>query len=150
MLIVSLILLVISNIFKLGTIMTAIISTPSVVIYLCSFVMAFGSIPNTLCSEIFPTRVRGLCITICATTYWCANILITYSFPILFEYIGLAGVFSIYAIGCILALIFVYLKVPETKGMPLEVISEYFALGTIESTEPVRVTADSAHDNTQN
>ncbi|XP_062112843.1 monosaccharide-sensing protein 2-like [Humulus lupulus] len=150
-LIVSLSLLVISSFFKLGTIMTAIISTPSVVIYLCSFVMAFGSIPNTLCSEIFPTRVRGLCITICATTYWCANILITYSFPILFEWIGLAGVFSIYAVGCILAWVFVYLKVPETKGMPLEVISEYFALGTIKSAEPVEITAAaSANESTQN
>ncbi|KAF4403676.1 hypothetical protein G4B88_002529 [Cannabis sativa] len=129
-LIVSLILLVISNFFKLGTVVTAIISTPSVVIYLCSFVMAFGSIPNTLCSEIFPTRVRGLCITICATTYWCTNILVTYSFPILLEWIGLAGVFTIYAVGCIMAWVFVYLKVPETKGMPLEVISEYFALGS--------------------
>lgn len=43
--------------------------------------------------------------------------------------IGLQGVFGIYAVVCSLAWIFVFLKVPETKGMPLEVITEFFAVG---------------------
>jgi hypothetical protein len=43
--------------------------------------------------------------------------------------IGLAGVFGLYAIVCVISFVFVYLKVPETKGMPLEVISEFFAVG---------------------
>ncbi|PON63169.1 Sugar/inositol transporter [Trema orientale] len=135
-LIVSLILLVIGSVFNFGPVMDAIISTPSVVVYLCCFVMGFGAIPNILCAEIFPTRVRGLCIAICALTYWISNIIITYSFPLLFKWIGLAGVFSIYTVGCIISWIFVYLKVPETKGMPLEVISEFFALHTTQAADP--------------
>jgi len=43
--------------------------------------------------------------------------------------IGLEGVFGIYAVACAIAFVFVYLKVPETKGMPLEVITEFFAVG---------------------
>jgi hypothetical protein len=43
--------------------------------------------------------------------------------------IGLAGVFGIYAAVCCISFVFVYLKVPETKGMPLEVITEFFAVG---------------------
>lgn len=141
-LIVCLTLLVISGLFNFDPIMNAIISTPSVVIYLCCFVMAFGVIPNILCAEIFPTRVRGLCIAICAMTYWIGNIIITYSFPILRKWIGLVGVFSIFAVGCIISWIFIYLKVPETKGMPLEVISEFFALGTTQEADPIKADAN--------
>lgn len=43
--------------------------------------------------------------------------------------IGLAGVFGIYAVVCFVSWIFVFLRVPETKGMPLEVITEFFAVG---------------------
>jgi hypothetical protein len=49
--------------------------------------------------------------------------------------IGLAGVFGIYAVVCILALVFVYMKVPETKGMPLEVITEFFSVGAKQGKE---------------
>lgn len=129
-LIVSLFLLVLGSIVNFGSTMNALISTSSVIVYECCFVMAFGVIPNILCAEIFPTRVRGRCIALCSLTYWIGNILITYSFPTMFKLIGLAGVIGIYAIGCIVSWIFVFLKVPETKGMPLEVISEFFAIET--------------------
>ena len=129
-LIVSLLLLVLGYLVNLGSILNALISTSSVIVYLCCFVMAFGVIPNILCAEIFPTRVRGRCIALCALTYWIGNIIITYSFPVMLKGIGLAGVIGIYAVGCIISWIFVFLKVPETKGMPLEVISEFFALET--------------------
>lgn len=43
--------------------------------------------------------------------------------------IGLAGVFGIYAVVCFISWIFIFLRVPETKGMPLEVITEFFAVG---------------------
>ncbi|GMN33091.1 hypothetical protein TIFTF001_003972 [Ficus carica] len=129
-LIVSLLLLVLGNLVNLGSILNALISTSSVIVYLCCFVMAFGVIPNILCAEIFPTRVRGRCIALCALTYWIGNIIITYSFPVMLKGIGLTGVIGIYAVGCIISWIFVFLKVPETKGMPLEVISEFFALET--------------------
>lgn len=111
------------------SVVNATISTIGVVVYTSIFVMAFGVIPNILCSEIFPTRVRGLCIAICALTYWIGNIMVTYSTPFMLNSIGLAGVFGIYVIGCIISWIFVYLKVPETKGMPLEVICDFFAVG---------------------
>lgn len=114
----------------MGSVINATISTTGLVVYSSVFVMAFGVIPNILCSEIFPTRVRGLCIAICALTYWIGNIIVTYSTPLLLSSIGLAGVFSIFVIGCIISWIFVYMKVPETKGMPLEVICEFFAAGT--------------------
>lgn len=113
----------------MGSVCHAVISTVSVVVYFCTFVMGFGPIPNTLCSEIFPTRVRGLCIAICALTFWIGDIIVTYTLPVLLTTIGLAGAFGIYAVVCTISWFFVYFKVPETKGMPLEVITEFFAMG---------------------
>lgn len=128
-LIASLIILIIGQLVDLGTVANAAISTVCVVIYFCCFVMAYGPIPNILCSEIFPTRVRGLCIAICALVYWIADIIVTYTLPVLLTSVGLKGIFIIFAVMCTISWVFVFLKVPETKGMPLEVISEFFAVG---------------------
>lgn len=128
-LLVSLIFLVLGNVIDLGSVAHAIISTVSVIVYFCCFVMGFGPIPNILCAEIFPTRVRGLCIAICALTFWIGDIIVTYTLPVMLNSIGLAGVFGIYAVVCTIAWFFVFIKVPETKGMPLEVITEFFAVG---------------------
>ncbi|XP_039026619.1 monosaccharide-sensing protein 2-like isoform X2 [Hibiscus syriacus] len=126
--IVSLIILVLSVIVKLGTVINAAISTICVILYLCFFVMGYGPIPNILCSEIFPTRVRGLCIAICALTAWVGDIIVSYSMPMMLSSIGIAGIFGIYAVVCLISWVFGFLKVPETKGMPLEVITEFFAV----------------------
>ncbi|WOL05874.1 monosaccharide-sensing protein 2 [Canna indica] len=128
-LIASLIVLVIANLVELSTVVHAVLSTVSVMVYFCCFVMGFGPVPNILCAEIFPTRVRGVCIAICALTFWIGDIIVTYSLPVMLDTVGLAGVFGIYAIVCVIAFVFVFLKVPETKGMPLEVITEFFAFG---------------------
>ncbi|KAJ0641180.1 putative major facilitator, sugar transporter, major facilitator superfamily [Helianthus annuus] len=128
-LILTLVVLVIGSVIDFGSVVNAAISTASVVIYFCCFVMGFGPIPNILCAEIFPTRVRGLCIAICALTFWICDIIVTYSLPVLLTSIGLSGVFGLYAVVCIISWVFVFLKVPETKGMPLEVITEFFAVG---------------------
>ncbi|KAL6578247.1 Monosaccharide-sensing protein 2 [Orobanche minor] len=128
-LIVSLFVLVITNVLDFGTLAHAILSTLCVVIYFFFFVMAFGPIPNILCSEIFPTRVRGVCIAICALVFWICDVFVTYTMPVMLSSIGLAGIFGIYGVICVISYVFVYLRVPETKGMPLEVITEFFAVG---------------------
>ncbi|CAK9163746.1 unnamed protein product [Ilex paraguariensis] len=128
-LILSLIILVVANVFDLGTIAHAVISTICVIVYFCCFVMGYGPIPNILCAEIFPTRVRGLCIAICALAFWICDVIVTYTLPVMLNSIGLAGVFGIYAAVCVISLVFIFLRVPETKGMPLEVITEFFAVG---------------------
>ncbi|URE08055.1 Sugar transporter [Musa troglodytarum] len=128
-LIASLVVLVVANLVELGNVVHAVLSTVSVIVYFCCFVMGFGPIPNILCSEIFPTRVRGVCIAICALIFWIGDIIVTYTLPVMLNTIGLAGVFAIYLVVCVIAFVFVFLKVPETKGMPLEVITEFFAVG---------------------
>ncbi|KAL0907459.1 hypothetical protein M5K25_021872 [Dendrobium thyrsiflorum] len=140
-LICSLLVLIIANLVELGTVAHAVLSTVSVIAYFCCFVMGFGPIPNILCAEIFPTRVRGICIAICALVFWIGDIIVTYSLPVMLNSIGLAGVFGIYAIVCVIAFFFVFLKVPETKGMPLEVITEFFAVGAKQKQQAKQLSA---------
>ncbi|PAN22231.1 hypothetical protein PAHAL_4G004800 [Panicum hallii] len=134
-LIASLVVLIVANVVPMATTVHAALSTGSVIVYFCCFVMGFGPIPNILCAEIFPTRVRGLCIAICSLTFWLGDIAVTYSLPVMLSSVGLAGVFGFYAVVCCLALIFVYIKVPETKGFPLEVIIEFFNIGAKATAE---------------
>ncbi|RDX57937.1 Monosaccharide-sensing protein 3, partial [Mucuna pruriens] len=128
-LIVSLMVLVLRDSFHLSSVLNATITAVGVMVYESCFCMGLGVIPNILCSEIFPTSVRGICISICSLTFWVSTLIVTSSFPFLLHLLGLTGVFVLFVIGCILSWIFVYLKVPETKGMPLEVIIEFFAVG---------------------
>lgn len=128
-LIASLIILVLGSLVDMGKVVNASVSTVSVVLYFCCFVMGFGPIPNILCAEIFPTRVRGICIAICALTFWIGDIIVTYTLPVMLKSVGLGGVFGMYAVVCLISWVFVFMKVPETKGMPLEVITEFFSVG---------------------
>ncbi|KAI0513705.1 hypothetical protein KFK09_009735 [Dendrobium nobile] len=140
-LICALLVLIIANLIKLGMVLHAVLSTISVIAYFCCFVMGFGPIPNILCAEIFPTRVRGVCIAICALVFWIGDIIVTYSLPVMLNSIGLAGVFGIYTVVCVISFIFVFLKVPETKGMPLEVITEFFAVGAKQKQQAKQLSA---------
>ncbi|TVU27580.1 hypothetical protein EJB05_19071, partial [Eragrostis curvula] len=128
-LIASLAALVLASVVPMGAAAHAGVATGSVMVYLCCFVMGFGPIPNILCAEIFPTRVRGLCIAICSLAFWLGDIAVTYSLPVMLNAVGLSGVFGFYAVVCCIALAFVALRVPETKGLPLEVIIEFFNVG---------------------
>ncbi|CAN6200431.1 unnamed protein product [Urochloa humidicola] len=135
-LIAALLVLILANVLAMPATLHAALSTGSVILYFCCFVMGFGPIPNILCAEIFPTRVRGLCIAICSLTFWLGDIAVTYSLPVMLSSVGLAGVFGFYAAVCCLALVFVYMKVPETKGFPLEVIIEFFNIGATQDIIP--------------
>ncbi|KAA8546185.1 hypothetical protein F0562_020921 [Nyssa sinensis] len=128
-LIATLVILILGSVVHVGKVANAAILTVSVVLYFCCFGMGFGPIPNILCAEIFPTRVRGLCIAICALAFWIGDIIVTYTLPVMLNSVGLAGVFGMYAVVCAISWVFVFLKVPETKGMPLEVITEFFSVG---------------------
>jgi MFS family permease len=123
-------ILVLRDLFHLSSILNAAITAICVVTYESVFCMGYGVIPNIICAEIFPTSVRGICMSICSLTFWISSLIITSVFPSMLQLLGLTGVFVLFVVGCIVSLIFVYLKVPETKGMPLEVIIEFFAIGS--------------------
>ncbi len=85
---------------------------------------AFSLAPVTwvLISEIFPNRIRGAAISVAVSALWIACFILTYTFPLLNTTLGAAKTFWLYAGICFLGCMFIWLRVPETKGKTLEQI----------------------------
>jgi len=96
----------------------------AIVIFIAAFAMALGPIPWILCSEIFPTRVRGRAMSVATFVIWVSCYVVAQTFPMLNDSpkIGPALTFWVYALSSLLGLAFVLAMVPETKGRSLEEI----------------------------
>jgi SP family xylose:H+ symportor-like MFS transporter len=100
---------------------------PVLVLTLCTigcYALSLAPITWVLISEIFPTRIRGLAVSISVSALWIACFILTFTFPILNRRLGPAGTFWIYAVICIAGFIFVLMRVPETKNKTLEEIEQ--------------------------
>jgi sugar porter (SP) family MFS transporter len=85
---------------------------------------AFSLAPITwvLLAEIFPNRIRGAAVSVAVSALWIACFLLTYTFPLLNGVLGASGTFWLYAAICMAGVVFILLRVPETKGKSLEAI----------------------------
>ncbi|MFV0435330.1 MAG: sugar porter family MFS transporter [Leucobacter sp.] len=81
-------------------------------------------------SEIFPLHMRGLGIGIAVFCMWIANALLGQFFPTLEATMGLS-VFYLLAAFNLIAFIFMYKLLPETRGRTLESIEEGVTTGQI-------------------
>lgn len=75
-------------------------------------------------SEIFPNRIRGVAMSLASVAHWIANFSLTFTFPAIKEYLGWTLNFWLYALICLIGLIVVKRKLPETKGKSLEEIED--------------------------
>jgi MFS transporter, SP family, arabinose:H+ symporter len=73
-------------------------------------------------SEIFPNRTRGAAMAVSVFALWVGCFALTYSFPSLNSKLGAAGTFWIYGVICVAGFLFMFLRLPETKGKSLEQI----------------------------
>ena len=96
----------------------------AIMVFIAAFAMALGPIPWILCSEIFPTKIRGRAMSVATFTIWTACYLVAQTFPMLHDNpaIGPAKTFGVYAFCSLLGFLFVLMLVPETKGRSLEEI----------------------------
>ncbi|MEQ9423502.1 MAG: sugar porter family MFS transporter [Cyclobacteriaceae bacterium] len=97
--------------------------------YIASFAASLGPIPWVMISEIFPTKTRGVAMSMAVLILWIAVYLVTQFFPILLESIGGAYTFWLFMINAVILLIFVWRIVPETKGKTLEEIERSWKEG---------------------
>ncbi|GAB4829375.1 Fibroblast growth factor 3 [Ancistrocladus abbreviatus] len=83
-----------------------------------------GTVPWIVNSEIYPLRYRGICGGIAATANWISNLIVAQSFLSLTQAIGTSWTFLIFGVISLVALFFVIICVPETKGLPIEEIEK--------------------------
>jgi MFS family permease len=88
------------------------------------FAMTYGPVVWVLLSEIFPNRIRGAAMSISVFSLWTACFIMILTSPMLRETLGKAGSFWIYAAICLFVFVFIYFRVPETKGKSLEQIEK--------------------------
>ncbi|MGA7720177.1 MAG: sugar porter family MFS transporter [Ignavibacteriaceae bacterium] len=86
--------------------------------------MSLAPITWVVISEIFPNRIRGSAMSVAVASLWIACFILTFTFPILNTGLGAAKTFWIYSLICIGGFIFIYIKLPETKGKTLEQIEK--------------------------
>jgi MFS transporter, SP family, xylose:H+ symportor len=88
------------------------------------YAMSLAPVTWVLISEIFPNSIRGPAVSIAVSALWTACFLLTFTFPVLTQRLDTAGTFWLYSAICVAGLIFIVLRVPETKGKTLEQIEQ--------------------------
>ena len=93
-------------------------------LYHISFSPGMGTAPWIVNSEIYPLRFRGVCGGIDATANWVSNLIVAQSFLSLTQAIGTSWTFLIFGGIAVVALFFVIIYVPETKGLLIEEVEK--------------------------
>jgi SP family sugar porter-like MFS transporter len=91
-----------------------------VVLAIACYAMSLAPVVWVVLSEIFPVRIRGAAMAVSTFFLWTACFLLTYTFPILNEYLKASGTFWIYGGICFAGFLFIRSQLPETKGKSLE------------------------------
>lgn len=97
--------------------------------YVACFAFSFGPVVWVIISEIFPTRIRGLAVSIGSFSLMVTGFFITLTNPVLIQTILPSGTFFLYAGLTLPAIWFIWKFVPETKGKTLEQIEKYWKSG---------------------
>ncbi len=87
-----------------------------------SYAMSLAPVTWVVISEIFPNRIRGAAMAVAVSALWIACFILTDTFPWLNAKLGSAGTFWLYAAICVFGFVFIFWKLPETKGKSLEQI----------------------------
>ncbi len=100
----------------------------AVVAYIAGFALSWGPVVWVLLAEIFPNPIKGKAMALAVAAQWIANLFVSWSFKILDGNSTLNALFNhgfaywIYGAMSVLAALFVWRYVPETKGHRLEAI----------------------------
>lgn len=89
------------------------------------YAMSLAPVVWVVISEIFPNRIRGEAMSVAVAALWIACFVLTFTFPLLNKWLGPAGTFWLYAAICAAGFVFVFLRLPETKGKTLEEIERH-------------------------
>jgi len=105
----------------------ALVTAASLLIYSASFMFSWGPITWVLIAEIFPNTIRGGAVAIAVAFQWIFNFIVSSTFVPMFNMHLTEGddfghwfTYGLYGFICLVAALFVWKMVPETKGKTLE------------------------------
>ena len=110
-----------------GTPGLEMVTAASIMVYSASFMFSWGPICWVLIAEIFPNTIRGAAVAVAVAFQWIFNFIVSSSFVPMFNMHLTPGddfghwfTYGLYGLVCVLAALFVWRLVPETKGKTLE------------------------------
>lgn len=99
-------------------------------VYVAGFAMSWGPVAWVLLAEIFPNNIRGKALAVAVAIQWIANYIVSWTFPMMDKNSYLVEKFNhgfaywVYGLMAVLAALFVWKFIPETKGKTLEEMND--------------------------
>lgn len=97
--------------------------------YVFSCAISISAVIFVFLSEMYPTRVRGLAMSIAGFSLWIGTYLIGQLTPWMLQSLSPAGTFLLFAVMCVPYILIVWKLMPETTGKSLEDIERYWMKG---------------------
>jgi hypothetical protein len=88
------------------------------------FSIGVGPLAWLLCSEIFPSEIRSVAMAFATVLNWACAFAVTLTFEQTTQALGQHGLFLLYAGFCAAGTVFVFIWVPETRGLSLQEIED--------------------------
>jgi len=111
--------------------------------YIISYSPGMGTVPWIVNSEIYPLRYRGVCGGLAAVANWVSNLIVTQTFLSLTEALGTAPTFLLFCCVSVVALVLIFLLVPETRGLQFEEVEKMLESKSYKAWEKSSVRAQS-------
>lgn len=117
-----------------------------VVVFVCAFIASHavgqGAVIWVFISEIFPNAVRDYGMSLGSGTHWVAAAFITLLTPTVLSTFTGGQIFAFFSGMMVLQLLFVWLIMPETKGLTLEEMEVKLGISTEKLEEEIGVEPD--------
>lgn len=105
---------------------TSIEAVIALLVYIGCFAPGLGIVAWLIISEIYPLGIRGRAMSIATFANWSANYLVSLTFLTLVHLLTIGGTYWLFTAICVLCFIYIWKKVPETRGKTFEQIQEFW------------------------
>lgn len=100
--------------------LAALISAHIFYIFFC---FTWGPVVWVVLGEMFPNKIRTTALGVATSANWIGNVIITWTFPLMLQFFGLAPTYLFYGVCCLASFFVVKYFVPETGNKELEEMS---------------------------
>jgi len=94
--------------------------------YIFFTAISISAVIFVLLSEMYPTKIRGLAMSIAGFSLWIGTFIVGQLTPWLLESLSPEGTFLLFALMCLPYMYIIWKLVPETTGKTLEEIESYW------------------------
>lgn len=98
----------------------------SIFIYAIGWSIGLCTIPYIYGTELFPTKVRSFAYAVNMAAHWFFQFAVVRVTPVMLTSLDKWGAYLFWALVCAVGLVLLGLWAPETKGVPMERMSELF------------------------